>query len=533
MNVLPVINRELRAEARHAFTYWLRVIGAGAVIAVACFFILMHGFRVDEGAILFAQLHGTLHGALWIMVPLLAADCISRERREGTLGLLFLTPLRARDIVLAKSLAHGLRAATLLLAVLPVITLPLLIGGVSWRQAVASLLLNAAALCLALAAGLVASALSKTWVRSLLLALGLAVIFAISFSWILGGLFSKQLGFNNHWRYNHWMDIGPQLALGLDPDFVMSSYAYRHGAPHFVNPNGATTFQAVLTTAGYALIIGVVVLLIAGLVAATLTSRNWQERPAHPVLVWFRRRLCTPVIMLDVLRDWMKRKLESNPIGWLEQRTWSGRLVIWGWLAVMISIYSLLLTSPSFLTNSLTLFHGFMGWLLLGSMALNASTSFRRERETRVLELLLVSPLSEWQIILGRLRGLWGQFLPSMTLLLGGWTYLAVALDHFDENWQSILLFACSFAALPVVGLYFSLNCRNFFSALIWTLVVGMVLPTAATRLFGFAFHSGYGPGTPDFTLINMLVVQTGLAAVLISLLHYSLVQRQFAMETT
>jgi len=41
-------------------------------------------------------------------VPMLAADCVSRERREGTLGLLFLTPLDARGIMLAKSMVHHL-----------------------------------------------------------------------------------------------------------------------------------------------------------------------------------------------------------------------------------------------------------------------------------------------------------------------------------------------------------------------------------------------------------------------------------------
>ena len=65
---------------------------------------------------------------------------------------------------------------------------------------------------------------------------------------------------------------------------------------------------------------------------------------------------------------------------------------------------------------------------------MNSSSSFRRERETRVLELLLVSPINEWQIILGRLRGLWTQFLPSLALLLGGWAYLAYSLSHFSSG---------------------------------------------------------------------------------------------------
>ena len=45
------------------------------------------------------------------------------------------------------------------------------------------------------------------------------------------------------------------------------------------------------------------------------------------------------------------------------------------------------------------------------------------ERESGVLELLLVSPLGEKQIIAGRLSGLWGQFAPAAVLLLAIWAY--------------------------------------------------------------------------------------------------------------
>ena len=43
----------------------------------------------------------------------------------------------------------------------------------------------------------------------------------------------------------------------------------------------------------------------------------------------------------------------------------------------------------------------------------DGSGSFRRERETGVLELLLVAPLSTHQIVWGRLRAIWGQFAPA------------------------------------------------------------------------------------------------------------------------
>ena len=147
MNALPVIERELRAEARHAFTYWLRVLGAAALLAVAAVDALERGLPLHQGRELFQVLSNALFAAIWIFVPLVTADCVSRERREGTLGLLFLTPLRAGDIVLAKGLAHGLRAAAIGLAVLPVLMLPLLMGGVSWMEVMLMVLAHFNSFC--------------------------------------------------------------------------------------------------------------------------------------------------------------------------------------------------------------------------------------------------------------------------------------------------------------------------------------------------------------------------------------------------
>jgi len=67
----------------------------------------------------------------------LTADCLSEEKREGTLGLLFLTPLKGHDVVFGKLIATSLHAFYGLLAILPLLALPLLMGGVTlgefWR----------------------------------------------------------------------------------------------------------------------------------------------------------------------------------------------------------------------------------------------------------------------------------------------------------------------------------------------------------------------------------------------------------------
>src|ERR1035437_8290937 len=133
MTILPVIARELRASARQPFTYYLRVLGVAALLLASLLFGLHFGFEPALGRQLSAALHGTLFGAIWVLVPMLTADCISRERREGTLGLLFLTPLTMLDGIAGKAAIHVLRALTLFLAALPVLGLPLFLGGVDWR----------------------------------------------------------------------------------------------------------------------------------------------------------------------------------------------------------------------------------------------------------------------------------------------------------------------------------------------------------------------------------------------------------------
>jgi ABC-type Na+ efflux pump permease subunit len=172
----------------------------------------------------------------------------------------------------------------------------------------------------------------------------------------------------------------------------------------------------------------------------------------------------------------MRRKLEKNPVGWLEQRTWSGRLVTWGWFAVMISLYSAALNGPN-VTRWLSELQKFMAWLLLGVMTVSAAGSFQRERETGVLELLLVSPLSVGQIIGGRLRGLWGQYFPALILLLGVWTYLAGLFPEPERDWGMIQFYCSAFLALPVIGLYCSLRRRNFISAFLFTVFLGLAVP--------------------------------------------------------
>jgi len=103
MIVLPIVERELRVAARRRSTYTVRVL-----VALAAMLILAGTLWTLTGRGTPSSQHGRfLYRALLVIgftYCLLAgaratADCLSEEKREGTLGLLFLTDLKGYDVV--------------------------------------------------------------------------------------------------------------------------------------------------------------------------------------------------------------------------------------------------------------------------------------------------------------------------------------------------------------------------------------------------------------------------------------------------
>jgi ABC-type transport system involved in cytochrome c biogenesis permease component len=98
MTALPVLLRECRVEARRSLNYWLRVLGAGVMM-----FVFMGLVSRDErsaallGFRLFPYFHAILLLAICVIAPLLTADCLAQEKREGTMELLMLTPLTSGE----------------------------------------------------------------------------------------------------------------------------------------------------------------------------------------------------------------------------------------------------------------------------------------------------------------------------------------------------------------------------------------------------------------------------------------------------
>src|SRR5438045_3028816 len=133
MTFLPIVGRELRTASRRRNTYWTRLfIALAGTIAGTWFYALSFRFPPEwlahhafMGVSFLAMSYGLVSGR-WF-----TADCLSGEKREGTLGLLFLTDLKGYDVVFGKLAATSLRGFYGLLAVLPVLAVPVLMGGVS------------------------------------------------------------------------------------------------------------------------------------------------------------------------------------------------------------------------------------------------------------------------------------------------------------------------------------------------------------------------------------------------------------------
>ncbi len=275
------------------------------------------------------------------------------------------------------------------------------------------------------------------------------------------------------------------------------------------------------------------VTLLAVIGAGWYLNRNWREGGPSPLWAWLFGAFCTLKFWLAIFHRLQRRRLERSPIGWLGHHAWSDRLTRWGWcLAVIVA------ETP--LARGMDDSEGFLRWqpylafALLAGMAFSAAGSFHRERENGALELLLVCPLSEEQIVLGRIWDLWKQFLPAGLILLITWTVGLRLVPHFADGMDYRALCWLPFAFVPVVGLYCSLRCKRFITALVCTIMGGIVVPFV---LMLDPFHLSHWPspsGLADYTSltpnrITTLAFEVVAGSVMLMILLSQLRRRAFA----
>ncbi len=250
-----------------------------------------------------------------------------------------------------------------------------------------------------------------------------------------------------------------------------------------------------------------------------------------------------------VLRERQTLRLDWNPIGWLQGRTTTARLVKWGWCLALVLVEAVSMATLS--DQEFARLQPILTFALAVGICLSSGSSFREERDSGALELILVSPLTEAQIIRGRLRGLYAQFLPAAAVLgvflvfpfiLSSGIPLQTSRTEGQFLRGAFLILGAAWACLPPIGLLHSVTHHNLGAACGRTVAVGLLFPWIAGLALSFVLeplYANYGiaifPALGDPSLFSTLApaiivtLQALLALFAYRRLHRCLRERQFS----
>jgi ABC-type transport system involved in multi-copper enzyme maturation permease subunit len=494
----PLVERELRAGARRPLFYWLR-----GLLALATGFQgyeLLNHFAIappPRAALMVMAPPGptitgatVLHQMSWLLflatllMGLVSADSITRERREGTLGLLLLTDLTPGEIVWGKMLSCGLTSFLVLLGALPALMFPVLAGGVTGSEAALIALGLVNTLFVALTAGLWMSALFRE--RRYAMPAALALIAGLAFvPEVIGGSY---------------------FGIAVVPFFRLAGLSGWMTAARLRG-----LFK--LTFVGWFMLMHTVGWIFLWRAAVTL-ARNWQDqahkqvREPEPTEEWPIRAPAPPLVeglaatpepAIDLARaSWLTdpRPWDADPIRWRVERLGSAEGLIW--LAVALNFLAQFGTlgpilnfgaAPadtwgfvSFVGMSVILFSG-------GLIAWAGARFFQDSRRQQDLELLLTTPQGSRHI----LGGQWCVLRRALTWPLGVVLVLALPTgisllydyvnDYQREYWSMLQPFLIAVnltleaVALCWVGIRFGLYGRNAITAVVGTVGLVQLLP--------------------------------------------------------
>jgi ABC-type transport system involved in multi-copper enzyme maturation permease subunit len=471
MNFLPVVERELRQLSRKAMTYHTRTLTALAVtlISLGVMAVSLGAGKTPPqlGRLLFMSLTLVIFAFSLLSGPVLTADCLSEEKRMGTMGLLFLTSLRGPHIVAGKLVALALPAVHCLLAAFPILGLCFLIGGVTGGEFFRVTLVLAGTLLFSLSTSMLLSALCRESAKAVYGTILLMLVMTIGLP-LLASLLRPKIGIAGS-------VIGlPSclFALSRTPEAV-----YKHTASVFWVSLGMNQLLSW----------GCLVL------AGGCLPHRWQDEPTEErktrVTGWFRREMKPSLEN----REWRRKMLESNPVQWLASRN---RRMGWKFWLLMLALLGCGLwvagLKSSAAVNWPVILPGiyFFHVCLKIWMAWEATRRFAEDRASGGLELLLCTPVREESIWRGCLLHLKRKFLvPVIFLLLVDILVLNGQLSGTSRAGGSgevilallagMALFVTDIYALSWVGLWHGLVSRNATRACIKSIIQILVLPAA------------------------------------------------------
>jgi ABC-type transport system involved in cytochrome c biogenesis permease component len=456
MTFLPVVERELRVAARRRGTYWGRFVAAMIGAALAAWVLLAAEDTNEKvGADLFAVVSTVVFLYATVTGTLVTCDCLSEEKREGTLGLLFLTDLKGHDVVLGKLAATSVNAFYGMLAVLPMLAIPFILGGVTHAEMLRVVLVATNLLFFFLSIGLFVSALCHrdNWALGLSILIGLVLV--------VGGPVAAEFKF----PYPDALNLSSPAAgcfLAFDENYT-------------THPHSDFWFNAQVTLLYSWIFFGL---------ACLIVPRSWQDATRGKTMPW--RRGTAPIQGARA----RSALLAINPFLWRVVRSGRKRLLIWLTLAVLTLIwwrYARWLPANLLYPGMDLILLMPAGLILKAWLAAEASRAFSEDRRNGGMELLLTTPLHEKDIVRGQMLSLWRLFaLPASAVLLAYLAFLLAEIRHWDSSSRLALLeihlifggfIAADMIALSWVGAWLGLVNRKPNRAALLALTRILVLP--------------------------------------------------------
>jgi ABC-type transport system involved in multi-copper enzyme maturation permease subunit len=422
MRFLSVADRELRSAARQKATYRTRWLTAALFFGLLVWLLWAFGGFTNRRAApeIFKVLSVLTFLYCLFLGTARTADCISVERREGTLGLLFLTNLNSAEIIGGKLCSSALASVYGLMAIFPMLALPLLMGGITFGHFARTVVALLNGILFALAAGFLASVVCKRQFTAIALALGLTV-------GVAGGL---MLGAAAASSYGPTKPLANWLAAFSPLHTLLAADGARGIGPSRFWLSAAAVASVSLGGLG---------------LTTLLLACTWRDRPKR-VSAWHRlgfgrRSERTPSAPRAALR---RRLLAINPLLWLAARQRVSAPVFM-FLAVVLTTITVYVAAPFF---GRTMGSGaeapvagyVFAWLWTGLAihalvlyyaAMSASQRLAEDRQTGALELLLSTPITERTIS----RGLWLAYARKMLF-----PALLAVLVHWFFIWMFLVL---------------------------------------------------------------------------------------------
>ncbi|MDP6359522.1 MAG: ABC transporter permease subunit [Planctomycetota bacterium] len=511
-----VILRELQESARKKRTYWLR-FGYGAVLATPVFFVALTVSIAGEAQVQGIGLQLFQIFSVWqfilfvLLTPAVAANSIVEERDSGTLGLLMLTRLTPASILLGKLGVEFIRSALLLLSGLPLLFMATMFGGVAASQVFGAIGVTLLTILLLNSLGLAVSTLVDQNYKAVVATFLIMVIAGFLTPLCL---YALAWGTNNRAIADTFLEI------------IHPVYVFGASVAGTLTPGNAIQFS-VCTLSLCA------VLLLAGRYGIRRTFIPREKAIEGPA----PSSPSAPSPATPARNTKFLGEVKGRPIVWRDARRTFALSAVVACLYVVLVITVLACWAfraklLGFTPDELIMFASLVSmgsWMLMIlAVFIRSCLLFAPEKEPGVMSSLMMTPMTDRQIILDKLHVIWKEY----GLVLIGVIILTVgiSLPHWGSssgrgmgmmnqqyplaslfaNLTGLYFYAC-------VGLYWSIKASSPGKAIAYAIVSLLIYKMISQMLFGIGFMilSLWMGGAQYIIFLGFVIVPTGLQLII------------------